>query len=157
MKLHPPTDPGKVFDDLSVLAIKCAKTSGSAPAVANLSTYSVPISGELGDRYGTSLYGQIVESPEYANLYSVNLRLFDLIDHMSGPERDPSQCYDVAVDGLNRDRWRAKAALQQRFWPDAPLSEQKVDRGVVAPLPFPTGELLSPDWIAPGCRPRPRS
>lgn len=131
MKLHPPTDPGKVFDDLAVLAIKVAKTSGSSVAAANHATVVVPISGELGDRYGQSLYGQIISSPEYQGLYDVNLRLFDLIDRLNLP-REPDVCYDKAVDDLNRARWRAKAALQGRFFPGSPLTEQKLDQGVVA-------------------------
>lgn len=131
MKLHPPTDPGRVFDDLTVLAIKAAKTSGAPAAVANHATVAVPISGELGNRYGHSLYGQIIASPEYQQLYMVNLTLFDLIDTLALP-RPAGECYDRAVDELNRARWRAKAALQSRWFPESLLTEQKLDRGVVA-------------------------
>lgn len=129
MTVHLPLDPGVAFDMLSILAVKHARTTGSAPAAANLATFAVPLSGQLGERLGQPLYTAIIESPEYQSLYATNGALFDLIDLLKSPARPSGQCYDVTVDQLNHDRWLAKRALQARFFPEQPLSEQKLGYG----------------------------
>lgn len=128
MNLFVPMQPGEAFDRLSILAVKVAQTTGSAPSAANLLHLSEPCIQQLGHQQ----YGEILASPEYQSLYQTNLQLFQLIDHMKRPGRPEDECHDVQVDDLNLARWKAKAALQTRFFPDAPLSEQKLGYGAAA-------------------------
>jgi hypothetical protein len=135
MIVHQPLDAAVAFDMLSILAVKHAQTTGSAPATANLAAFSVPLSGQLGEQYGQPLFCAITGSLEYAALYSTNLALFNLIDWMKRPDRTPDECHDRRVDTLNYQRWQHKRALQQRFFPDQPLSEQKLGYGGVSVSP----------------------
>ncbi len=131
MIVHQPLDVGVALDMLSILQVKHARTTGAAPAAANLATFSVPLSGQLGDQLGKPLYATVIQSPEYQALYTTNAALFDLIDLLKSPARPEGICFDVEVDKLNLQRWRDKRALQARFWPEQPMSEQKLGYGQI--------------------------
>lgn len=134
MTVHMPLDPGVAFDMLSILAVKHARTTGAAPAAANLAAFTTPLSGQLGEHLGQPLFNQITGSPEYRALYETNAALFDLIDELKS--RPPQAADAVRVDCMNLHRWMDKAKLQARWFPYQPLSEQKLGYGDAAtPLP----------------------
>lgn len=62
----------------------------------------------------------ILASQEYQNLYCVNRSVFDAIDAAYKDEISASKVQEV-----NHKRFKAKQALQKRFWPKSKLCEKK--------------------------------
>ena len=67
----------------------------------------------------------ILSSPEFAALRATNQRLFDYVDLVKN-KPDPDKCYDVEVDAEVYNRYLGKKALQERFFPESAITEQKI-------------------------------
>jgi hypothetical protein len=126
MILHPPLHAAYVFDMRAGLHIKYLKTK-TAAALDNLDEMST----YLLDALGGKLYCAVLYSQEYRNLYNANLRVYERIDEIKLRPATGDDC--TYIDQNNHQRWQAKVALQQRFFPDSPFTEQKIgyEKGAV--------------------------
>lgn len=78
------------------------------------------------------LLADILCSAEYKALYEANGRVFDLIEEM---HRTPKLSHGMAIDRANHQRYLAKVALQNRWFPETPIGEVKIGYGDAPPVP----------------------
>lgn len=109
-------DEGYAFDFHSIAAVKAAQVDNAQNA-ANLQRIEHDLVEQIGDAH----HRAILVSEEYANLYAVNLRLYNLVD---AAKKDLVKASEV--DRGVYDRWLAKKVLQEKFFPEIPLQEQKI-------------------------------
>jgi hypothetical protein len=110
-----PCDWGYAFDYLSIFHVKIEKKKDDE-SKTNFSETSQHLIKLLG----TKGFYNVYKSHEYQRLYDVNARLFDLVDLAKKDEVKASE-----VDAGVWERYLAKKALQERFFPNVPLAEQK--------------------------------
>jgi len=106
------------FDFLSIYEVKMHKKP-SAEAITNFSECRDFICNQLGGE----LYYSIINSNEYMDLYDSNERLFELVELAKDDKVKASE-----VDRGVIDRWNKKKALQDKFFPDSKLNEQKFNK-----------------------------
>lgn len=106
-----PVDPAYALDYLAILKVK--------------SDYSLPVNDEL--QHLTSFlsiqmenFKSVIGSPEFHELVYRNRKTFDAIELAHKNKISARR-----VQKINYDRYRAKKALQERFWPKQALAEQK--------------------------------
>lgn len=111
-------DPAYMFDFISIYEVKLKKKE-SEQARKNYEETMFHICGQIG----FDKYVEIKYSPEYEKLYTVNSLLFDLVDEI---KRNPNMNAHV-VDDQVWERYLAKKALQEKFFPEENQKEQKFD------------------------------
>lgn len=122
MIVNPPLHAAYVYDMLAILAVKvvASPTPMNKSNGEELTNYLMRVVGE---------HSKIIESPEMAELMIANQHVFDLINLI---KTRPATGEDAtAIDMGNHRRYLAKLALQKRFFPDCPFTEQKIgyDKG----------------------------
>jgi hypothetical protein len=110
-----PVDEGYAYDYLSILAVKTRKFN---------TKNSIDIFDECYDslehQVGESLHAKIIFSDEYLHLFYTNQETFDAVE-----KARYGQISAKEVDDLNMKRYSAKIALQNKFFPQQTVSEQK--------------------------------
>ena len=104
------------FDMLSIYGIKARKTGDYA-------SFQL-MCDEIETQLGAETCVTILESEEFRTLASANQKVFDLIDLIK--QRVPTGDDATAIDQGNLERFKAKQALQAKFFPDLPLTEVKL-------------------------------
>lgn len=117
-------DEGYAYDFLSIAAVKANRVPSHQNSV-NLSRTAQDLISQLGE----AKHDEIIASPEYSRLQRVNDELFTLVDLA---KTDAVKASDVDREVYNR--WLAKKALQERFFPNARFSEQKIGYGAAAEI-----------------------
>ncbi len=107
---------GYAWDYLSILEVKNNKTQITQAINNYIACYS-----EIEAQIGTKRMVEAKASEEYAYLYTVNRELFELVDAV---KKNP--CLGKELDDKVYERYKAKMALQNKFFPDSKLSEIKV-------------------------------
>jgi hypothetical protein len=103
-----PVSEAYAFDYIAILEVKAHQ---GLPIQEELDVVSHKLREQLGD----AVYREVIASQHYHTLYCANRSVFDAV---AASASSPTQV-------ANRARYRAKVALQKRFWPDAPLAEHK--------------------------------
>ena len=103
-----PVDESYFFDYFSILEIKKS---------ISLDMYRVYLSSQITNMK----CNEVFSSQEYQNLKNINQDLFNLID-----ECKIKFVSSVETDKLNYKRWEAKKALQENFFSNNPITEQKL-------------------------------
>lgn len=106
------------FDFLSIYEVKMHKKP-SPESTTNFIECQIIIREQLGEK----LFGDIMLSPEYRALYFSNARLFELVELAKDDKVKASE-----VDRGVIDRWEKKKALQDKFFPESKLNEQKFNK-----------------------------
>ena len=121
--LYLSTQEAAAFDTISILTVKEICT-GSVVAQAHRSILTTQIKDQLGD----DLFNQVYMSLEYQDLYTVNLKIFELIDDI----RNEHQMDAKVIDDLNLERFALKRQIQEKFFPEqGALLEQKSYAGKI--------------------------
>lgn len=110
-----PCDWGYAFDYLSIFDVKNKKN----PSDQTARNYEGTVLS-LCDQLGFEKYFEIRNSDEYDNLFNVNLKLFDLVDAVKN-----DTCLGKELDDQVYERYLAKKSLQEKFFPDIEICEQK--------------------------------
>ena len=105
-------DEAYAFDYLSILEIK-AKISDQF--ISNYNDCCEHIKLQLSSDFNT-----IINSEEYLNLICANQKTFNMVDKAKF-----NKCSAQDVDKCNYERYKAKVALQKKFF-NKSLSEQKI-------------------------------
>lgn len=106
-------DEAYVFDYVSILEIKIRNGVDVVNAMKQLSE-------ELVEQLGSDTVLNILQSPEYKELYDANKATFDAVNHAKNDLVKASY-----VDNCNYKRMIAKKNLQKKFF-DTPLTEKKI-------------------------------
>ena len=110
---------GFVYDLLSIAATKVRHNPDDNEAKGNL----MMLDDEIQRQVGTLYHEQVCASPEYLALLRVNDDIYIRNDEI---KVRPITADDmVYTDGKVGDRWRAKAALQAKWFSGSPFTEQK--------------------------------
>lgn len=106
------------YDLLSIADIKYVKTKAET-AWSNFATLRDEIVAQIGDEK----HRNVVDSPEYEQLYRVNHEMYVRIDELKarGEQFGDARYIDDRV----YQRYLAKQALQKAHFPEQPLTEQK--------------------------------
>lgn len=109
-------DEAYAYDMLSILLVKArlAYTDLNAQNYVNLNS-------QLFKQI--LIHKTIVSSEEYQKLYDVNRSIFEYLDEM---KKNPSIEDGVWVDKMNYERYLAKKVLQEKFFPEQKITEQKI-------------------------------
>ncbi len=108
-----------VYDLLAGAAVKVHHNPDSAEAKARL----MELDEQIQQQVGVLNHEQVCASPEYRGLLSI---LNDIYVRNDEIKTRPMTGEDMAyTDGKVGDRWRAKAALQTKWFPSSRLTEQK--------------------------------
>ncbi len=114
-----PLSEGFLYDLLSIAQVKHQRNSNNTVAYAEYKRLHIEIADRVGDRKHIEIKG----SPEYLALLIVNEQIYDRNDEI---KTRPVTAEDmVYTDGKVGERWRAKRALQSRWFPNEALTEQK--------------------------------
>jgi predicted RND superfamily exporter protein len=97
-------DEAYAFDFLSILNVKYERLEQHEPYRKTLK--------ELVNQLGQELVDKILISKEYSNLYTTNLRIFDILEEL----KTGTEYTALHVDSLNRTRYLHKQALQTKFF-----------------------------------------
>ncbi len=118
-----PADEARGFDELSIATLKAMTDSSSSGMLgAHLDS--------LIEQLGMRTVDKIMASPEYAAIVALNRQVFEAINRLAEEGPWPGGFEEInGSKGLNHQRWLAKRALQQRFFPKSPLTERKVGYG----------------------------
>lgn len=114
------------YDAMSILEVKYCQNESKTVA-ASLARFD----DVLRENVGAGKHILILGSDEYARMLEVNRWLFKAFDwlHTEGLKADPREVARRAIetDRVNGvDRPAAKRALQERWFPEQPLTEQKM-------------------------------
>ena len=104
------------FDYLAILQIKCEMDPST-----NFEAYSKCVTNLIDELKDNKKWTQIMDSIEYRNLYEINFQTFQAVD--DAKEDGVKASY---VDRCNYKRFLAKKALQEKFFPEEKLSENKI-------------------------------
>ena len=115
-KLLLEVDASYAYDFLSIYEVKEAMHSTDKQAALNSDMTEEFLIRQLGKNF----HDLIVESDEYQNLLEINLELYRLVD-MVKTEPHLGKEVDMAVF----KRRLSKIALQEKFFPNTKISEQK--------------------------------
>lgn len=111
-----------VFDMLAIASIKAMRVSRDdiqSPAWKERQRLEDAIISQIGP----DLFECILNSPEYARLYEVNDQMFVRIDEMK--LREPTGEDARYIDDRVFARFKAKQALQARWFPNEQMTETK--------------------------------
>lgn len=108
-----PVDEAFAFDYLAILRIKAKFGHGDADVHSELEKH-------LATQTGPAVFRSVLESAEWAALLKANEATFNAIELA---HKNAISAADV--QWANHQRFLAKRALQQRFWPGKPLTEVK--------------------------------
>ena len=108
-----PVDQSYAFDYLAILDLK---------KLQNLTSHYVvnEFKSVLSLQLGESKICLILESKEYKDLHDANLKTFIAVD-----KAKINKCKAKEVQDANYERYLAKQALQNKFFPDTQLTEIK--------------------------------
>lgn len=108
-------DEGYAYDFFTILVVKnrMLNTSGTFSNVMACDKL-------LTDQVGLEKHSQIVNSKEYENLLNCNLETFQAVEKARYGEISAKE-----VDDLNMKRYNYKVALQNKFFPEQKVTEQK--------------------------------
>lgn len=109
-------DESYAYDMLAILGIKSKKSYG----LTSTNNY-ISLNKTLSE--GIKNHDEIMASDEYKELEKINEAIFDYIDTM---KIKPSIEDGVWVDKQNYNRFLAKKAIQEKFFPDTKNTEQKI-------------------------------
>lgn len=118
-----PLSESYVFDMLAISAIK-AERGDSVESRAAADLEADRLENIIIAHIGTDLYDVVLASPEYEKLYRVNKEMFIRINEMKSG-REPTAEDAKYVDDRVFARFKAKQALQVRWFPEQPLTETK--------------------------------
>jgi hypothetical protein len=107
---------GYIFDILSIYQLKLLKFQDDSIHLSNFNNLLNEIKSQIGNDKAL----QVMESQEYLDLVTANVKTFDLVDAV---KIDP--CLGKEVDASNYKRFLAKKALQEK-WFDSSYSEVKI-------------------------------
>ncbi len=93
-------DEGYAYDYLAILNVKRQPTTD----------YELGMMAQIGIDYHKS----VVFSPEYLSLVEINIAIFEAVAKREN------------VIDLNEQRYKAKVALQKRFFPESKVTEVKI-------------------------------
>ncbi len=110
---------GFAYDLLAIAAIKARRNPDSTDAKGNLMTLDY----EIQQQVGVLLHEQVCASPEYARVVQVNDEIYVRIDELKARGEQPGDAR--YVDDRVYQRYLAKVALQERWFPGVKLSETK--------------------------------
>ncbi len=96
------------FDHLSILEVKGSRLGGQASLVREASVH-------LMAQLNPKCFKTIHNSPQYQALYAANLAAWEGVEKARYSYQRTSA---KEIDDLNMVRHKAKAALQQAFWPE---------------------------------------
>ncbi len=108
-------DWGYVFDYLSILELKYNKDDSELNRINYRECWH-----NTRKQTGNDLFAEITKSKEYNDLYSANLKTFDLVALAKN-----NLCHASEVDAANYNRFLCKKALQEKFFTEV-LSEVKI-------------------------------
>lgn len=128
-----PFDVAYGYDALSILVVK--QRSGATDAILD----SIRRMDEaLSTQVGAAKHDTILCSREYARMIEVNQKLFEAFDWLHTKAMEPEASpltiamQAIVTDRMNGvDRPAAKRALQERWFPGEPLTEQKIGYGTL--------------------------
>jgi len=115
-------DEAAAYDMLAILSIKIVVNGGNDVMPSRV--VEERLTSEAVASLGESLHGEIMSSPEYKRLLRANLAVFDRIDLI---KTRGEQLGDATyIDQQNYQRYLCKKALQERFFPQSSITEQKL-------------------------------
>jgi hypothetical protein len=112
-------DEAYVFDLLSILDLKKAKSIGKEDNQKHIENYNI-LHDEISEQITDLKMHQIIKSQEYRDLVDINTKVFDLVD--LGKEQE-GLARTTAM--ANYDRFILKNKLQKKFFKN-PLKEVKI-------------------------------
>jgi hypothetical protein len=102
-------DEGYAFDYLSIQEVKMTKNNDSDIHLGNY----LHCSHHLTQQCGEELFEKIITSKYYQDLLDVNEKLFNYVVLAR-----KNECTAKEVDDTNNERYHAKIALRENFFPD---------------------------------------
>lgn len=112
-----PVSEAYAFDYLSILMVKTfVPLPGAADEFGRCRD-------ELAKQLGREMVWTVLRSWEYSELQKANRDVWNMVAKAAKDE-----CKASEVDTANQRRFKAKKALQERFWPAEALTEQKSAR-----------------------------
>jgi hypothetical protein len=111
------------YDMLAIATLKMGMNPKDGKAKENMLQLADQMIGQLGDER----YLEVLESEEYEALYRVNREMYIRIDELKQREERVGDAR--YIDNRVYQRFLAKMALQKRWFPEAPLTEQKMGYG----------------------------
>lgn len=103
-----PVDEAYSFDHLSILQVKKYKDDNEINNTNYLNCFN-----HIKEQIDVRLFDDVIRSEEYNDLYRANLKTFNLVDLAKVNSIKASE-----VDFANNERYKAKKALQQKFFGD---------------------------------------
>lgn len=110
---------GFAYDLLAIAVTKVRHNPDNDEAKGIL----MELDNDIQQQVGALLHEQVCASPEYAALVLVNDDIYVRNDLIKA--RPPTGEDMAYTDGKVGDRWRAKRALQAKWFPGAAFTEQK--------------------------------
>lgn len=107
-----PVDEGYAYDYLAILEVKLVRMNKGKEY------YSI-FYDELSFQVGKEKHQTIIQSQEYNNCVTVNLKCFDIVEAARYGTVSSKE-----VDDVNMERYNAKVALQKKFF-DSEVIEVK--------------------------------
>lgn len=114
-KIPLPVDYGYYFDFISILANKYDRFFDD-----EVKNYYIECIDNLKKYIGEDKYNEVTRSNEYIHLYEVNSRLYDMVDLA---KENKVKAKDV--DDMVYERFLAKKAVQDKFFPEVKYGERK--------------------------------
>jgi hypothetical protein len=104
------------FDLLSISEVKYNKTK-------NIIAFNnfLQIKSEISNQINENVFSTIIHSTEYKELLNCNEKIFNLVDEIKVNSNLPA----YIVDNQNYKRFELKKALQEKFFSEKSLKEQK--------------------------------
>lgn len=115
-------DEGYAYDLFSIAQVKAMKKPDNLKLFENCHILEKSLVSQIGQK----LHQEILSSESYRKLYTANLLLYNYIDEM---KTRPSIEDGVYVDSLNHQRYLYKKEIQETFFADKPIREQKIGYG----------------------------
>ncbi len=109
-----------MFDVLAVAKIKL-ETNRNMPNLSNYERHFNSIEMQIGRKK----MDIIIESEEFKKMIEVNQKLFSGFNKIK-TEEGRKEISALDLDSLNFDRHLAKISLQNKFFPEIPLTEVKI-------------------------------
>jgi hypothetical protein len=111
------------YDLLAIADIKTLRNVGNYQA----SLACADLDDEIAQQVGYNHHCAVLASDEYAALRKVNDEMYVRIDELKARGEQLGDA--VYIDSRVYQRFLAKQALQKRWFPDQPLTEQKMGYG----------------------------
>jgi len=104
------------FDYLAILQIKC-----EIDPKKNFGNYAACVTRVIDELGDNELWNRVMNSIQYKKLYEANRKTFEAVE--DAKEDGVLASY---VDKCNYERYLAKKALQEKFFPEEKLNEKKL-------------------------------